>query len=114
MQPLAIPGAFAWSVWQPDRNVFFNSHFFKRDGGNVVVDPLVASDAELAHMESLGGVSLVIVTNRDHERKARDLAARFKSKIAAGRGDAPLLSGPVDIVLERGDEPFEGASVIAF
>ena len=114
MQALAIPGAFAWSVWQPDRNVFFNSHFFQRDGGNVVIDPLVASDAELAHMESLGGVSLVIVTNRDHERKARDLAARFGAKVAASRGDAPLLSVPVDIMLEAGDEPFDGASVLAF
>ena len=114
MQPLAIPGAFTWSVWQPERNVHFNSHFFKRDAGNVVVDPLAASDADLAHMESLDGVALIIVTNRDHERKARDLAARFKAKIAAGERDAVLLSGPVDVVLRAGDEPFDGATVIAF
>ena len=72
MQPLAIPGAFTWSVWQPERNVYFNSHFFKHEAGNVVVDPLAAPDADLAQMDSLGGVSLIIITNRDHERKARD------------------------------------------
>src|SRR5579864_681154 len=99
MQPLAIPGAFTWSVWQPERNVYFNSHLFKRDAGNVVVDPLAASEADLAQMDSLGGVSLIIITNRDHERKARDLAARFKAKIAASESDAVLLSGPVDVVL---------------
>lgn len=114
MQPLAIPGLFVWSVWQPERNVYFNSHFIARDGGNVVVDPLAAPDADLAHMESLGGVSLVIVTNRDHERKARDFAARFKARIAASERDAPSLSGPVDVVLKAGDEPFDGAAVIAF
>jgi uncharacterized cupin superfamily protein/glyoxylase-like metal-dependent hydrolase (beta-lactamase superfamily II) len=111
---MAIPGLFTWSVWQPERNVYFNSHFVKRDAGNVVVDPLAAPDADLAQMESLGGVSLVIVTNRDHERKARDFASRFKAKIAASEGDAPLLSGPVDVVLRAGDEPFDGAVVVAF
>jgi len=114
MQPLAIPGAYTWSVWQPERNVYFNSYFFKHAAGNVVVDPLAAADADLAHMDSLGGVALIIITNRDHERKARDLAARFKSKIAASEGDAGLLSGPVDVVLKAGDEPFDGATVIAF
>lgn len=114
MQPLAIPGLFVWSVWQPERNVYFNSHFIVGDGGNVVVDPLAAPDADLAHMESLGGVALVVVTNRDHERKTRDFAARFSARVAASGGDAPLLSGPVDVVLKAGDEPFDGASVIAF
>jgi len=113
MQPLAIPDVFTWSVWQPERNVFFNSHFFKRAGGNVVVDPLAASEADLGQIDSLGGVALIIVTNRDHERKARDFAVRFKAKIAASEGDAPLLSGPVDVLLKAGDEPFDGATVIA-
>lgn len=114
MQPLAIPGTYTWSVWQPERNVYFNSHFFTRGGGNVVVDPLAATDSDLAQIDSLGGISLVIVTNRDHERKARDFAARFKARIAASEGDAPLLSGPVDLTLKAGDEPFDGAVVITF
>ena len=114
MQPLSIPGIFTWSVWQPDRNVFFNSHFIRAETGNVVIDPLVASDADFAQMEAMGGVSLVIVTNRDHERKARDFATRYQARIAASAGDAPLLSGPVDLVLAARDEPFPGAEVIAF
>jgi len=114
MQPLAIPGVFMWSVWQPDRNVFFNSYLIKRETGNVLVDPLAASDEELASIDEMGGVDLIIITNRDHERKARDFATRFRARIAASAGDAPLLSGPVDVVLNAGDEPFEGARVIAF
>ncbi len=113
MQPLALEGFFAWSVWQPDRDVFFNSHFIRATDGNVLVDPLVASDADLAQMDALGGVALIVVTNRDHERKSRDMAARFGARIAVGEGDAPLLSGPVDIVLSAGDAPFAGAEVIA-
>jgi len=114
MQALSIPGIFTWSVWQPERNVFFNSHFIRAEAGNVIIDPLAASDADLAQMEAMGGASLVIITNRDHERKARDFAARFQARIAASAGDAPLLSGPVDVVLAAHDEPFAGAEVIAF
>ena len=114
MQPLAIPGVFMWSVWQTDRDVFFNSYFIRREAGNVVVDPLAASEQDLASIGEMGGVELVIITNRDHERKARDFAQRFGARIAASAGDAPLLSGPVDAVLSAGDEPFEGARVIAF
>src|SRR6266852_586193 len=99
MQPLAIPNLFMWSVWQPDRNVFFNSYFIRREAGSVVVDPLAASEEDLAAIYAMGGVDLIIITNRDHERKARDFAPRFGARIAAGAGDAPLLSGPVDLVL---------------
>jgi len=113
MQPLSIPGFFVYSVWQSDRNVFFNSHFVKRDAGNVLIDPLVMPDDDVAAISGMGGVALVIVTNRDHERKSRDLAARFGAKIAASEGDAPLLSGPVDRVLRDGEEAFDGALVIA-
>src|ERR1700704_1624598 len=114
MQRLAIPNLFMWSVWQPDRDVFFNSYFIRREAGNVVVDPLAASDEDLAAIDAMGGVDLIVITNRDHERKAREFAARFGARIASGAGDAPLLSGPVDVVMQAGDEPFEGARVIAF
>jgi uncharacterized cupin superfamily protein len=114
MQQLSIPDLWMYSVWQPDRSVFFNSYLIRRSEGNVLVDPLAAPDDELAAIDAMGGVALIVVTNRDHERKARDYAARFGAKIAASTGDAPLLAGPVDIILREGDEPFAGAFVIAF
>lgn len=114
MQPLALPGMHVWSVWQPDRNVYFNSHFIQRDGGNIAIDPLAATDADFAQMYALGGIALIVITNRDHERKARDFAQRFGARIAASEADGPLLSGPVDDILRAGDTPFAGAEVIAF
>ena len=114
MQQLSIPDTLTWSVWQPDRNVFFNSYFIRRPEGNVLVDPLAAPDDDVASIGQMGGVALIIVTNRDHERKARLFAERFGARIAASAGDAPLLSGPVDLVLRAGDAPFAGAEVIQF
>ncbi len=112
MQPLSIPGLFTWSVWQPDRNVFFNSYFIGRDDGNIVVDPLAWTPQDEAEMRERGGVAWIIITNRDHERRSRDLAALFAAKIAASERDAPLLSGPVDRILREGDKVFPGIAII--
>lgn len=93
-----------WSVWQPDRNLYFNSFFVATADGNFAIDPLPLDAAGIAEIEAAGGLAWVIVTNRDHERAARPLAARFGAKLAASALDAPELGGPVDRALEPGDE----------
>lgn len=113
MQKLAIEGLYVWSVWQTDRNVHFNSYFYKHADGNVVVDPLAWLPEDEAEMLEMGGVAWIVVTNRDHERRTRDLARSFGAKIAASEKDAPLLSGPVDRTLKHGDEVVPGVVVIA-
>jgi uncharacterized cupin superfamily protein len=124
MQPTILSGVAMWSVWQPDRNLFFNSFFFEGafgdgaasdggpNGGNLIVDPLPLSDADAAEIARRGGAAWVAITNRDHERDSRAVAARFGAKIAASELDAPLLSGPVDRLLHDGDT-IGGATVIA-
>jgi uncharacterized cupin superfamily protein len=116
MQATVVPGVSMWSVWQPDRNLFFNSFFLEggeKPQGNVAIDPLPLSDADAAEIERRGGLATILITNRDHERDARALVARFGAKLAASEADAPLLSGPVDITLRAGDE-IAGGHVIAF
>src|SRR6516225_7292551 len=104
MQPLAINGLYTWSVWQPDRNVDFNSYFYKHADGNLVVDPLAWLPEDEAEMLAMGGVAWIVVTNRDHERRSHELKHSTGAKIAASEKDAPLLSGPVDRILKDGDE----------
>jgi len=111
MQRTIVEGVRMWSVWQPDRNLFFNSFFVQGADGNLVVDPLPLGEADAMEIESLGGVAWVVVTNRDHERDSRALAARFGAKLAASALDAPQLSGPVDRTLSYGDDVL-GARVI--
>jgi uncharacterized cupin superfamily protein len=104
MQRTVIDGVRMWSVWQPDRNLYFNSFFIETPHGNVAVDPLALDDAGRAEIAGAGGLAWVIVTNRDHERSSRPLAAEFGAKIAASALDAPELSAPVDRELRSGDE----------
>lgn len=101
-----------WSVWQPAHRVFFNSYFLERDDGNIVVDPLVWSPEDEQEMRERGGVGWIVITNRDHERRARDLATVFGAKIAAGERDVPLLSGQVDMSLRESHRPFDGVEII--
>lgn len=103
-----------WSVWQPERNLFFNSYFIRRLAGNVVVDPLFWQPDDEKQMVDFGGIALIIITNRDHERHSRTLAQEFGAKIVAGEKDAALLSSPVEDILREGDAPFDGAEIIAF
>ena len=112
MQRTIVPGVFMWSVWQPDRNLFFNSFFVTGSEGNLAVDPLVLGPGDAEHIETLGGIAWIAITNRDHERDARALAARFGAKIATSVTEAPLLSAPVDRTFEDGGA-FFGARVLA-
>jgi uncharacterized cupin superfamily protein len=113
MQRLSLPGMAMWSVWQPERSMYFNSFFIERADGNIVVDPLALDEDQLSFLRGRGGIAWIVITNRDHERKARDLAQTFGAKIACGEKDAPLLSGPVDRQLRAREEVAPGIGVIA-
>jgi uncharacterized cupin superfamily protein len=101
-----------WSLWQADRDLYFNSFFVEAEGGNLAIDPLPLSAADATEIEARGGIAWIVVTNRDHERDARALAARTGAKIAASATEAPLLAGPVDRALHDGAS-IGGATVVA-
>ncbi len=112
MQSTVVPDTWLWSAWQPDRNLFFNSFFFALPAGNLVVDPLPPSEADLAEIGSRGGVACIVVTNRDHARGARALADRFGAALAGSAVDAAACGITLDRELRDGDE-LCGARVIA-
>ena len=103
MQATIIPGFSIWSQWQRERDVFFNSHFIETPSGNLLVDPLTVDEATALEIEKRGGVAWIVVTNRDHERAAGEVAERFRAKIAASAAEAELLSVTVDRKLGAGD-----------
>jgi uncharacterized cupin superfamily protein len=111
MQQTMLAGVAMWSVWQPDRNLFFNSFFVASPDGNVAIDPLPISDADADDIAARGGLAWVLITNRDHERDARTLAARFAAKLVCSAREEHLLSAPVDRTVQPGDI-FAGAVVI--
>lgn len=110
---LRFEGSWTWSAWQPDRGMNFNSYLFEREGGCVAVDPLPLDAASEEQIAKMGGIAAIVITNRDHERGARVLRHRFGARVLAERGEAALLSIPVDATFGDGDEVFADAFAIA-
>jgi uncharacterized cupin superfamily protein len=112
MQKLALPNVYMWSRWQPDRNLYFNSHFFVLPEGNVAVDPVPPQAEDIEEITTLGGVASIVITNRDHQRESAVLRERFGAGIVASEREASLLDVPVDRVLRDGEEVFPGARAV--
>ncbi|MGM0578817.1 MAG: MBL fold metallo-hydrolase [Myxococcota bacterium] len=113
MKQLHRPDLFAWSVFDEDRDMDFHGFYWARpDEGGVAVDPVPASQHDLRHMEELGGVAWIVVTNSDHVRDAATLAAEFDAKVAGPRGEQDTLPLHVDRWLGEGDEVVPGLAVL--
>jgi hypothetical protein len=65
---------FGWSEFNQERNLDFHSVLWVRDGGNVLIDPLPLSEHDHSHLQSLGGVSFIVITNSDHCRGTEHIA----------------------------------------
>lgn len=74
---------FFWSVFDEQRNIDFNSSFWHRDSGNVAIDPLPLSHHNASHVDALGGISCILLTNADHVRDTARLGQRYGAKIYA-------------------------------
>jgi glyoxylase-like metal-dependent hydrolase (beta-lactamase superfamily II) len=106
MKSLHRPDLFAWSAFDRPRNVDFNGTLLVREGGNVAFDPMPVDEHDAAHIDALGGVAWVLISNADHVRAAAAFAARWGARIGAPAGDRDLpdLQGlAVDRWLDEGD-----------
>ena len=91
MKQLHRPQFWGWSLFNAERNLDFHSVLWQRPAGNVVIDPLPLSDHDAAHLEQLGGVRDIIVTNSDHGRAALELRDRTSARIWGPRHEPAFL-----------------------
>jgi glyoxylase-like metal-dependent hydrolase (beta-lactamase superfamily II) len=76
MKALHRKDLFAWSVFNEERDIDFHSYVWVREGGNVVIDPLPLSGHDHQHLQKLGGVGFIVITNSDHCRASEQLASQ--------------------------------------
>ncbi|MFT4975791.1 MAG: glyoxylase-like metal-dependent hydrolase (beta-lactamase superfamily II), partial [Myxococcota bacterium] len=113
MKRLHRDDLYCWSDFDEARNIDFNSVLWVRDGGNVVVDPMPLGWHDLQHLAELGGAAWIVVTNSDHTRAARALAAHTGAKIAGPAAERGTLDLDCDRWLEDGDTLVEGFVAMA-
>jgi hypothetical protein len=108
MKALHRPDLFAWSAFDEARNIDFNTTLWCRQAGNVLVDPLPASEHDLAHLRQLGGVAWIVVTNSDHVRATSEFATLFDARVAGPAGEKDSFPFACDRWLTDGDEVVAG------
>jgi len=74
MKQLHRKDLFGWSVFNEERNLDFHSVLWVREDGNVLIDPLPMSEHDHYHLQRLGGVKFIVITNSDHCRDAGHIA----------------------------------------
>ncbi len=112
MKHLHRPHLYGWSSFDEARNIDFNSVVWVRSEGNVIIDPLPLSDHDEAHLQELGGVAWIVVTNSDHIRDSKHMAERTGAQLMGPKAEAG--SFPVECArwLTDGDEVVPGMEVL--
>jgi hypothetical protein len=112
MKRLHRPDLFSWSHFDESRDIDFHSVAWIRSGGNVLVDPLPMSEHDRAHLDKLGGAALIVITNSDHVRDARNLAQQLGATLYGPRAERDGFPLPCEHWLGEGDEPAAGLRVL--
>lgn len=112
MKSLHRPDLYGWSNFNPARNIDFNGFAWIRPGGNILIDPVALSNHDWKHLESLGGVVWIILTNSDHVRSAKEIADQTYAKIAGPIAEKEYFPIYCDRWLADGDEFVPGLKVM--
>jgi hypothetical protein len=107
------PDLWGWSRFDEGRNIDFHSVLRVHPAGNVAIDPLPLSQHDSAHLESLGGVATIVITNSDHVRAAAELAAATGARVLGPAGERDRFPIPCDGVLADGDRVAEDLVALA-
>jgi len=103
-----IPGVLHWSAPHPKHGQVVHSHYLTRQ--RAAIDP-IGEDGLADALEEAGGVELVLLTNRNHERGAEELVERFGAAVRVPRTGLHEFEGPDAlevIAYDWGDEIGEG------
>ena len=82
MKLLRRPDLYGWSAFNPERNIDFNGIAWIRPSGNILFDPMLLLEYDWEHLQSLGGVAWIVITNSDHIRASQEIAERTGAQIA--------------------------------
>ena len=110
MKRLHRDDIYGWSVFDERLNIDFHSVLWVRPEGNLVIDPLPLSEHDRIHLEQLGSVSTIVITNSDHTRASISLAEATGARILGPVDERAQLE--CDDWLNDGDVVVPGLTVM--
>jgi metallo-beta-lactamase superfamily protein len=111
MKALHKPNLFCWSVFNEERNLDFHSVFWTSPHGNVAIDPLPLSEHDRRHVEALGGIQDIVLTNSDHLRGTAELASVSGARVWGPRLELGKLQHLGARGVGEGEQPVAGLEV---
>ena len=112
MKQLHRPDLFGWSEFNADRNIDLHSVVWVRPEGNVVIDPVSLSNHAAPHLQELGGVAWIVITNSDHVRDSSKLAERTGAQLVGPSQEADKFPLACARWLIDGDEVVPGMTAL--
>lgn len=101
-----LSGIWTWPWFSEPHGYNFNGHLILDASGNLCIDPVEPTAADLEEIARLG-VSRILLTNRNHSRAANKVRARTGARIAIHPADAPHArkeGAELDDELSLGDQ----------
>ncbi|MCZ6640344.1 MAG: MBL fold metallo-hydrolase [Gammaproteobacteria bacterium] len=112
MKRLHRDDMYGWSVFDERLNIDFHSVLWVHPDGNVVIDPLPLSEHDRIHLEQLGSVSTIVITNSDHTRASKLLAEAAGARILGPAAERAQFEFECDDWLGDGDVVVPGLNVL--
>ncbi len=106
-----VPGIFMWSWLSEPHGYNFNGYLVHHPSGNICVDPVEPTPEALARITS-DGVKQILLTNRNHTRRANLIREKTGATVAIHPADAAYAvtqGTSIDTSLRAGDHvgPFK-------
>jgi glyoxylase-like metal-dependent hydrolase (beta-lactamase superfamily II) len=83
-----LTGIFTWPWFSEPHGYNFNGHLICHSAGNLCIDPVEPSAADLEAI-ARHGVAQILLTNRNHSRAANKIRARTGARTFIHPADAP-------------------------
>ena len=100
LQPLAVPGIYAFSDFSRDEPLLTSCHLVTTEAGNMLIDPLPMDDRSHREIERMGGVMLVVVMTPARAAHTAAFSERYGASIIDKvKHRQPLLGGSFAIAL---------------
>ncbi|MCZ6618905.1 MAG: MBL fold metallo-hydrolase [Gammaproteobacteria bacterium] len=110
MKRLHRDDIYGWSLFNEGLDIDFHSVLWVRPDGNVAIDPLPLSDHDRTHLEQLGSVNTIVITNSDHTRASKSLAEATGARVLGPADERVRLE--CDGWLNDGDVVVPGLTVM--
>jgi glyoxylase-like metal-dependent hydrolase (beta-lactamase superfamily II) len=101
-----LNGIFTWPWFSEPHGYNFNGHLIVHAAGNLCIDPVEPTAADLEEIARLGP-NRILLTNRNHSRAANKIRARTGARTAIHPADAPHArkeGAELDDELSLGDQ----------